>query len=211
MNFLVGPLINAATVTVYLSLQALLWVLFELQVPLRSRSEQQRSANHTPSFDALWLLMCNIYSSLVGWMNISPWLPLAVGSRKQPVRRALTDGDKSKSFANLSPTRHLRFQTVSSKKSARWLRRWRAYFSSRWTTIQHKESGWMRRLQCRINLNGCHKQVDKRFQFGRILLRRWKNDTSASRLGLRNKNSSHSGESRPENTLLRAQRCSSHP
>lgn len=102
-------------------------------------------------------------------MNVSPWV-LTVGSRKQPIKHTLVDGDKQKAFVNLSQSRHLQY---SNRLNKDWVR-----------LIFHCVERW---------LNGCHRQVqvDKRFNCGRFC---WdmENDTLASSLQVKNKNKNKS-------------------
>lgn len=50
-------------------------------------------------------------------MNVSPWV-LTVGNRKQPIKRTLIDGDKEKTFVNLSQSRHLQYSNRLNKNES---------------------------------------------------------------------------------------------
>lgn len=126
---------------------------------LAIKENAAKTAWCTGADSALGLLMQNSYSSLMGRMNVSPWV-LTAGSRKQPIKRTLTDGDKQRTFVNLSRSRHLQYSNRLNKDRVRLIFRW----VERWFNGRHKQV-----------------QVDKWFNRGRFC---WdmENDTLASSL-----------------------------
>lgn len=95
--------------------------------------------------------MQHIYSSLMGWMNVSPWV-LTVARRKQPIKRTLTDGDKWKRFANLLRSRHLQYSIGHKYKDCEMSQTLTGLFFIELNNDLTPARSWMRGLECRINL-----------------------------------------------------------
>lgn len=170
----------------------------------QSSSVQQKSMTHAHIFSALRLVIQNIYSAIMGWMSASPWVRLTAGSRKQPIKHALTDGDKWKNFTNLSQSWHLQYSNRLGHKDCEMRQTLTGLFF-----IELKK-----RLNAPTRMqnwsNGCQVRVKTKGPTGGDSAEAWETTHWPLVCVSEIKHFIHY-KAWSENKLLGAQRCSSHP